>query len=229
MHAGISSARDDGAVWVPAVALWTLNMSPWLDPLFLSAWKFTTSIVCCSLPYTDIIRSQQRQCHKLICGVRLPAATDKSLEFHQRKTLDAIHEAYGFKKKKNHQWAQMDKKASKQRIAAHIFPLSLNCYLYIWNIASCSGVLHTRACLKGALLSDTLPADWRGHYHNDAALEEAVKDKSAAAALTLNFEHQHIISPGNRDSQSARASVCSRLWTPPSSPRETANNPAPAP
>lgn len=66
--------------------------------LSLSAWKPTTSIVCCALPYTDIIRSQQRQCHKLICGVRLPAATDKSLEFHQRKTLDAIHGAYGLKK-----------------------------------------------------------------------------------------------------------------------------------
>lgn len=117
----------------------------------------------------------------------------------------------------------MDKKASNQRNAAHIFSLSLNCYLYIWNITSCSVVLHTRACLKGALLSDTLPADWRGHYHNDAALEEAVKDKSAAAALTLNFEHQHIISPGNHDSQSAplMVSICFRLCTPLPPPRDS--------
>lgn len=105
-------------------------MSPWLDPLFLSLPENPQQVLCAA-PYTDIIRSQQRQCHKLICGVRLPAATDKSLEFHQRETLDAIHGAYGLKKKKNHRWAQMDKKASNQRDVAHIFSLSLNYYLYI--------------------------------------------------------------------------------------------------
>lgn len=32
----------------------------------------------------DIIRSQQ-QCHKLICSMNLPVATDKGLVFHQTK------------------------------------------------------------------------------------------------------------------------------------------------